>query len=135
MKISPRFVSLAAVTIFLAAFSLAEDRGEKIIQRSDLPPEVQKTVAREKSGFSIRGYSEETESGQIRYEVKLKLPSTFHKTDKIVTMDANGWVIEIEEWISPYALPNEVLQGLRSQAGQGKIVKCKTITKSGTCRL
>ena len=133
MKISQRLVVLAAVTVLLPSLSLAlaQEQGEKTIQRSDLPLAVQKTVAREKSGYSIRGYSEETANGQILYEVKFNIPGSFHKTDKSLTMDADGSVVEVEEWTSQYSLPREVLQGLKAQAGGGKIVKYKTITKSG----
>jgi uncharacterized membrane protein YkoI len=70
-------------------------------------------------------------NGQIFYEAKFKLPGGFNKTDKSVTMDANGSIIEVEEWISKYALSRPVLQGLTTQAGEGKIVKVKTVTKNG----
>ena len=131
MKISQHLAAFTTVAVVLSVVSLAQEQDEKTIQRSDLPAAVRKTVAKEKGGLSVIGYSQETEKGQVFYEVKFKLPGTLHKTDKSVTMDANGSVVEVEEWISPYALPRHVLQGLKAQAGEGKIVKYKTITKSG----
>src|SRR5437899_1803660 len=44
---------------------------EKKIKRSDLPPAVEKTVARESVGATIRGFSEEKENGQTFYEAEM----------------------------------------------------------------
>jgi uncharacterized membrane protein YkoI len=130
MKIS-QISLLAAAAIAFATSSLGQEEQEKKIQQSDLPPAVQKTVAKEKAGFSVSGFEQQTENGQTVYEAKFRLPGTFHKTDKSITMDANGSVIEVEEWISKYALPKAVLQELSAQTANGKIVKFKEITKNG----
>jgi uncharacterized membrane protein YkoI len=125
--------SLAAVALLLTASSLMQEdqEKEKKIQQSDLPPAVQQTVAKEKQGFSISGFEEEKEKGQTVYEAKFRIAGSFHKTDKSVTMDANGSILETEEWIAKGALSKAVLQGLEAQAGTGKIVNVKTVTKTG----
>jgi uncharacterized membrane protein YkoI len=130
MKTS-KLCSLVSAVIVLNTLSLGQQTQKKRIQQSDLPPAVQQTVAKEKGALSISGFEQETENGQTVYEAQFSLPGAFHKTDKSVTMDAKGSVIEIEEWISKYALPSAVLQALNAEAANGKIVKYKTITKNG----
>ncbi len=44
---------------------------EKKIKRSDLPPAVEKTVAAQSAGATIRGFSTEKEKGQTLYEVEM----------------------------------------------------------------
>ena len=44
---------------------------EKKIKRSDLPPAVERTVAAQSQGATIRGFSQEEEKGQIYYEAEL----------------------------------------------------------------
>jgi len=134
MKITSKFKLIAAVVCLVPGFAWSQEsrqEPEKKIERSELPLAVQKTVAEEKGGFSVIGFEQETENGQTVYEAKLRIPGGFHKTDKSLTIDANGSVIEVEEWISKYALPKAVLQGLSAQAANGKIVNFKEIARNG----
>ncbi len=50
---------------------------------------------------------------------------------KVVQMDANGVVIEVEEQVDLHAVPAEVRAGLQAKAGKGKITKIESITKKG----
>jgi hypothetical protein len=132
MTIAQKVVgSLAVVILLLIAVAFAQEEREKEIQQSALPPAVQKTVAQAKGGRSITGFSRETENGQTVYEAKFRTPGVFIKNDKSVTVAADGSIIEVEEWISRYAVPRNVLLTLKAEAGGGKIVKFKTITKNG----
>jgi len=134
MKISSGLKLVPAVACLIPLLALSQESGQKQerkIELSELPPAVQKTVAKEKTGFSVSGFEQETKNGQTVYEAKFRIPGSFLKTDKSITMDASGSVIEAEEWISKYALSKAVLQGLSAQAGNGKIVKFKEITKNG----
>jgi hypothetical protein len=116
-------VRLAAVaSSFLPLSVLAQ---EKKIKRSDLPPAVERTVAAQKSGAMIRGFSEERENGQIFYEAEMTVNG--HSQD--VLMDANGVIVEVEEQIAMGALPAGVQEALHAQAGKGKIVTVESITK------
>jgi hypothetical protein len=114
----------AAATVLFSVYVIAQDQ-EKKIQRSDLPPAVERTVAKQSKGTTIRGFSQEKENGQTYYEAELMVNG--HTKDVLV--DANGSVVEVEEQVSTESLPATVRQGLQDKAGKGKLVKIETLTK------
>ena len=116
-------VGLAAGTSLFFAIPLLA--GEKKIQRSELPPAVEKTVAAQSLGATIQGFSEERENGQSFYEAEM----TVNRHNKDILMDAGGVVVEIEEQIAMDSLPTDVQDALRAKAGKGKIVAVESITK------
>jgi hypothetical protein len=113
-----------AVVTLLAALASGQ---EKKIKRSDLPPAVEKTVAEQSQGATIRGFSEEKENGLTFYEAELLVNG--HTRD--VLIDANGQVAEIEEQIAFESLSPAVRDGLQAKAGSGKIGKVESLTKKG----
>jgi uncharacterized membrane protein YkoI len=104
---------------------LAGQEQEKKIQRADLPPTVEKTVAAQSQGATIKGFSQETENGQTYYEVEMMVSG--HSTD--VLIDKDGVIVEVEEQVAFDSLPATVKEGLQSKTGQGKIVKIESLTK------
>ena len=118
-----RLVSLVAVMMLL--ISLMATAQEKKIKRSDLPPAVEKTVATESKGATIRGFAQETENGQINYEAQLMVNG--HSKD--VAMDATGAIVEVEEQVAVDSLPAAVKDGLQLKAGKGKLLKVESIVK------
>ncbi len=110
------FVALAASGLLLAGTSSAQ---EKKIKRSDLPPAVEKTVAAESTGATIKGFSTEKEKGQTLYEVELMVNG--HSKD--ISMAADGSIVEIEEQVVLDSLSADVRAGLQAKAGKGKIKK------------
>ena len=112
----------AAIVILLAASAAAQ---EKKIQRTDLPPAVEKTVSEQSRGATIKGFSQEQENGQIFYEAEM----TVNGHSKDVLVDTNGSVVEIEEQVALDSLPAAVQQGLQAKADGGKIVKVESLTK------
>ncbi len=117
-----RFVVLAALC--LAAIGFAEGQ-EKKIQRADLPAAVEKTVAAQSTGATIKGFSQEKEKGQTFYEAEMMVEG--HSKD--VLIDKDGAVVEVEEQVAFDSLPSAVKDGLQSKAGSGKIVKVESLTK------
>ena len=117
-------IALAAVMSF-AMQSPAEEQ-ERKIERSSLPPAVEKVVAAQTQTATIRGFAEEIENGQKLYEVKLMVDG--HK--KNILMDANGAIVEVEEQVAMESLPSAVRDGLRAKAGSGKVIKVESITKN-----
>jgi len=113
---------VAAGVLLLAGNASAQ---EKKINRSDLPPAVEKTVAAQSAGATIRGFSTEKENGQTLYEVEM----TFNGHSKDVSMTADGSVVEIEEQVALDSLSPEVKAGLLAKAGKGKILKVESLTK------
>ena len=98
---------------------------EKKVKRSDLPPAVEKAVAAQSQGATIRGFSEEKENGQTFYEAELIVDG--HSKD--ILMDANGAVVEVEEQVALDSLPAAVKEGLQSKGAKGKVVKVESLTK------
>jgi hypothetical protein len=115
-------VAIAASGLLLAGTASAQ---EKKIKRSDLPPAVEKTVAAQSAGATIRGFSTEKEKGQILYEVEM----TVNGHSKDISMTADGSIVEIEEQVSLDSLSPEVKAGLQAKAGKGKILKVESLTK------
>ena len=117
----------ANAVILIAGLVFAASAGaqERKIRRSDLPPAVEKTVAAQSAGATVKGFSKEKEKGQTYYEAEMDVNG--HSKD--ILMDANGAIVEVEEEVAMDALPAEVKAGLQSKAGEGKLVKVETITK------
>jgi hypothetical protein len=119
-------LSIASVVIGLAICSVVVAQ-EKKIKREQLPPAVEKTVARESQGATINGFSTEIEKGKRLYEVEL----TVNGHGKDISMDKNGNIVEVEEEVAMDSLPTAVQDGLRKAAGAGTIGKIESLTKNG----
>jgi hypothetical protein len=117
-------VACAAGVLLLASSTSAQ---EKKIKRSDLPAAVEKTVAAQSAGATIRGFSTEKENGQTLYEVEM----TVSGHSKGVSMTADGSIVEVEEQVALDSLSPEVKAGLQAKAGNGKILKVESLTKKG----
>ena len=116
------FVAFAASGLLLAGAASAQ---EKKIKRSDLPPAVEKTVAAQSQGATIRGFSTEKEKGQTLYEAEM----TVNGHSKDISMTADGSIVEIEEQVALDSLSPEVQAGLQAKAGKGRILKVESLTK------
>ena len=119
-------LSIASVVVALATCSVVVAQ-EKKITRAQLPPAVEKTVARESQGATINGFATEIENGKRLYEVDLTVDG--HSKD--ISMDKNGNIVEIEEEVAMDSLPAAVQEGLRKAAGAGTIGKIESLTKRG----
>src|SRR5882757_5258328 len=117
-------VALLAGGLLLAGAASAQ---EKKIKRSDLPPAVEKTVAAQSAGATIKGFSTEKENGQTLYEAEM----TVNGHSKDISMTADGSIVEIEEQVAFDSLPADVKAGLQAKAGKGRILKVESLTKKG----
>lgn len=125
MERNKLIVSILALACSLVVTASAQ---EKTLKKSDLPAAVQKAVDEQSKGATIRGYSSETEGGQLQYEVEM----TVHGHSKDVTIAPDGKVLEIEEQVVLDSLPAAVRDALRKKAGAGTITKVESLTKHGT---
>jgi hypothetical protein len=117
-------VAIAAGGLLLAGTAYAQ---EKKIKRSDLPPAVEKTVAAQSEGATIKGFSTEKEKGQTLYEAEMMVNG--HSKDVLIAAD--GTVVEVEEQVVLDSLSADVKAGLQAKAGKGKILKIESLTKKG----
>ena len=118
-------VSAAALLLGLL-FSLANAQ-EKKLRREQLPPAVEKTVAKESEGATIKGFATEVEKGQRLYEAELIVNG--HQKD--ISMNRQGVIVEVEEEVSMDSLPATVQDGLKKAAGSGTIEMIESLTRNG----
>ena len=122
MKVSIKCALVVAAVLLCATFAVSE---EKKINRSDLPPAVEKTVASQSEGAIIRGFTQEKENGQTFYEAEMMVNG--HTKD--VRIDSNGGIAEVEEEVTMESLPGAVKDGLQAKAGKGKVAKVESLTR------
>ena len=126
MHVHRKLVTTALVAgLFASTTAYAE---EKKIRREDLPPAVEKTVAEQSQGATIKGFSTEIEKGKRVFEVAM----TVDGHGKDILIDSKGNVIEIEAEVAMDSLSQPVKDGLTKAAGTGTISKVESLTKMGT---
>jgi len=88
---------------------------EKKIKQPDLPAAVEKSVAAQSKGATIRGFSKEMEKGKTTCEVQM----TVNGHTKDLEVDESAAVVEVQEQVALEALPTEARIGLQAKAGKG----------------
>lgn len=117
-----RAISFALVT--LAAPLAAQ---ESSIQRSALPAAVERTVAEQSKGATIRGLSKEVDQGKTTYELELRVGGL----NKDILIDTTGTIVLIEEQVIFDSLAADVRQGITAQAGTAPISMVEKLIKGG----
>jgi uncharacterized membrane protein YkoI len=107
------------------ALSLTAAAQEKKLDRSALPPAVEKTVQAQSQGATIKGFTTERENGKKVYEAEMIVDG--HTKD--IQIATNGTLNEIEEEVAFDALPPAVQTALTTKAAGAKIVKVESLTK------
>jgi hypothetical protein len=118
-----------AITVLCAGVvtgAVVEAQSKKL-ERAELPPAVEKTVAAESRGATIRGFSTEVEDGKRVYEAAL----TVNDHARVLGIDERGNLLETEDEVSLASLPAAVKAGLMKAAGKGTIEKVEALTKKG----
>ena len=122
MHLSAKLLVASTLTLTLAAVAQ-----EKKIDRSALPPAVEKTVQSQSEGATIKGFTTEREHGQRVYEAEMVVNG--HTRD--IEIASNGAVNEVEEEIAFDSLPAGVRAALTEKAAGAKITKVESLTKKG----
>lgn len=123
-----RHIEKWMVVAALASLAGMASAQERKIERSALPPAVEKAVKAQSNGATIKGFSEEKEKGQTFYEAQMIVDG--HSKD--VLFDEQGNIAEVEEQVALNSLPADVKAGLDAKAGKGKITKVESLTKKGS---
>jgi hypothetical protein len=120
---------LFAISVFalLLTASTANAQEEKKIRRNQLPAAVEKTVAAESQGATVKGFSREVENRKTYYEAEM----TVNGRSKDILMDTKGNIVEVEEQVDLATLPASVQQALKQAAGTGSIEMVESLTKNG----
>ena len=117
----------ALIVVSVISVTASIEAQEKKIKRSDLPAAVEKTVAEQSKGATIKGFATEVEDGKKIYEAEMIVNG--HGKD--ISIDEKGNVIEIEEEVAIGSLPPTVKDSLMKAAGKGNIEKVESLTKQG----
>jgi hypothetical protein len=125
MKFDRRCFYLALPTVLLLVIGSAAQ--ERRIEKSDLPPAVQRAADEQSKGATVRGYSTEIENGKREYE----LESMVNGRSRDVTIAPDGTVLEVEQQVEMGELPASVRDALQAQTGSGKITRIESLTKQG----
>ena len=114
---------LSLACLILAQLAAAETK----IDRSKLPPAVEKTVQEQSQGATIKGFSTEKENGVLEYEAEMIMNG--HSKD--ISIGKDGVLLEIEEEVAFNSLPDSVQKALTGKAAGAKITKVESLTKKG----
>ena len=117
--------TICNLSIAILSLAPALAAQESNITRAALPPAVQRTVAEQSKGATIRGFSKEVEDERTIYEMELVVAG--HTKD--VTMDSTGAVIEVEEQVALDSLAPAVQQAIKAQAGTATLGMVERLTK------
>lgn len=117
-----QFLLLAALVLGLSPSVPAQ---EQQIMRKGVPAAVLAAFTEAYPNATIKGYSKETENGQVLYEIE----SEEGKTVRDVTYSAAGQLISVEETLEVGELPSAVKAALDKNYLGGKIQKAEKITK------
>jgi uncharacterized membrane protein YkoI len=126
MKNRHRTLVVASLIVLWANVSGVHAQEQKLT-RAELPPAVEKTVAEQTKGATIRGFSTEVEDGKQIYEAAF----TLNGHARAISIDEQGHLLEIEDQVSMASLPPAVKAALTKAAGAGTIEKVETLTKQG----
>ncbi len=125
MSLLQKLALASLFTGLITSAALLAKEKENEIKRSDLPAAVEKTVAAQSKGATIKGFAKEVEDGKTFYEAEL----TVNGHAKDILMDPQGNIVEVEEEVDLASLPAAVKDGLTKAAGKGKITLVETLTK------
>jgi len=122
-----QLIKISTLALALGLLCLVANAQERKLKPEQLPPGVEKTVAKESEGATIRGFATEIEKGQRLYEAEL-IVNGHHKD---ISMNRQGVIVEVEEEVSMDSLPATVQAGLRKAAGAGTIGMIESLTRNG----
>ena len=122
-KVRILVVTIATVLLTVSAANAAD----KKVTKAQLPAPVQKTVDEQTKGATVLGFAIEEEKGKTFYEAETKVNG--HTKDLLI--DGSGKVVEVEEEVALGSLSQEVQNGLKKAAGEGKLGKVESLTKDG----
>lgn len=113
---------LSCVVLAASIGSASEDR----IRKEDLPAAVQATVDRESKDAIVRSYCRKSSNGKTFYRIRM----TVGALEKNLLIDSTGTVVEMEQELPRFKLPENVAAGLESLAGKRRMFRFRSITRN-----
>ncbi len=113
------------MTAIVLACTLTAVAQEKKIERSVLPPAVEKTVQAESRGAIIKGFTTERENGKRTYEAEM----TVNGRSRDIEIAEDGTLNEVEDEVAFASLPAKVQSALMARAAGAMITKVESLTR------
>jgi hypothetical protein len=108
-----------------AALTLTSSAQDKRIERSAVPPTVEKTIQAQSQGATVKAIATELEHGKMQYEVETMV----NGRSRDLAIATDGRLLEVEEEVAFTALPAGVQSALTAKAAGAKITKVESLTK------
>jgi uncharacterized membrane protein YkoI len=106
---------------FVAAIGVqAQDASAKL---KSLPPAVQKAIAAETNGATIKGVSKEVENGKTMYEVETLVGGR----TKDLVFASDGAIVVVEEQSSLDAIPAAARAAIEKRAAGGRVTTVEVV--------
>ena len=121
------WTSIVFVLVLGASLGEHANAAESKVTWNQLPKAVQRAAEEQSHGATVRGYSRETENGQVEYEVEM----TIDGHNKGVSIAPDGHVLEVEQEVSLNSLSSQARKGLEAKAAGATIRKVESLTKNG----
>jgi hypothetical protein len=112
---------MALAAVLVAGLAGAAGADQKL-QLKDAPAAVQKGVADNLKGATLKGLSKEIEGGKTTYEAE----TTLDGRSRDFVLDRSGRLLELEEEMATDAVPAAVKTALEAH---GRIVKVESVTR------
>jgi len=128
MKRAPKLVQisiLTALALGLVVLLWAQEQYEQQISRKGVPAAVLAAFEKAYPNAKIKGFSKETDNGQLVYEIESEEGSV----TRDVTYTADATLVSIEETLDTGTLPPGVKAALDTKFPGGKIRKAEKVTK------
>ncbi len=117
-------MKLLTLATLVSVSAYCEDTETKV-KMKDLPPAVQRAVAEQSKGATLKGLAKEVEDGKTFYEAELKV----NGRTRDVSFDETGKVVSVEQEIPIDSIPAAAREAIKKQAGAGKIKLVEQVTK------
>jgi len=117
---------LAAMFVCGAVATRAFPEDKKIALKN-APVAVQKTIADQLKGGTLRELVLEVENGKSTYEADLAIDGHV----RTLAIDAKGTLLETESAVELNAIPAAAREGLLREAAKGSISEVEEVTKDG----
>jgi len=117
MKRASAFALLSTVVI----------AGETKIALKELPAAVQKAVAEQSKGATVRGFTKEVENGKTEYEAELTVDG--HTKD--ISFDASGKILAVEEEVAIDTIPAPARAAIQKAAAGGQLQRVESVRENG----
>ena len=121
------FIALA-IAFSIIVFSATCLSQEQSLKKKDVPKVILDTFHKSYPKADIKGYSKESENGNLSYEIE----SLEGKTHRDVSYSADGSVVSVEESMVFSDLPEPIRDAIKKDYPKAKVSMCEKVVEGNT---